>query len=332
MKRENGSKRAEIVAIGEVLIDFTSENTDAAGYPTLKAHPGGAPANFLAAAQKAGRQTAFIGKVGDDAFGRLLLNTLKEKGIDVSGVTVTDDAFTTLAFVTLDKNGDREFSFARKPGADSLLSTKEVPKRLIINADVLHYGSLLMTTKTGAASTFLARKTAAENGVIVSYDPNYRAPLWDSEERAVEMMREGFEGVNVVKISTEEAELIFGIGGKRAAKAIAEKVPSLRLIAVTLGGDGAVLRSGRNEVFIPAPAVNVLDTTGAGDICGGSLAAGLLALPGFDKKAFISGERPLTKAELEKIGRYAVTAASLSTEKHGGIESVPSPEEVEARL
>ncbi|MBO7504124.1 MAG: carbohydrate kinase [Clostridia bacterium] len=325
-------KRAEIVAIGEVLIDFTSEKTDAAGYPTLKAHPGGAPANFLAAAQAAGRQTAFIGKVGDDAFGRLLLGTLREKNIDVSGVTVTEDAFTTLAFVTLDQHGDREFSFARKPGADSLLNTKEVPRELIKNADILHYGSLLMTTKTGAKSTFLARKVAAANGVIVSYDPNYRAPLWDSEAHAVEMMREGFEGVNLVKISTEEAELIFGVGGRAASKAIAELIPSVRLVAVTLGGDGAVLRSGENEVFIPAPKVNVLDTTGAGDICGGSIAAGLLGLNGFDRKAFVSGKKPLTAEELEKIGRYAVTAASLSTEKHGGIESVPSPEEVRSRL
>lgn len=314
---------ADIVAIGEVLIDFTCESTDAAGYPVLKAHPGGAPANFLAAATKLGAQTAFIGKVGNDAFGKLLLKTLASKDIDTSKIIVTDDAFTTLAFVTLDENGDREFSFARKPGADSMLDPSEVSEELIKGAAILHMGSLLMTTKTGTDSTLRACKIARDNGVIVSYDPNYRPPLWKSPEEAKKMMLLGASKADMMKISEEEAEFMFGVTRENAAEKILAELPLLKLVMVTLGGDGAVIRSGNNEVRINAPKVTPVDTTGAGDICGGSLAAGLLKQKGFDPVKFAKGELELSAEMLEKAGSYAVWAASMSTLKHGGMESVP---------
>ena len=265
---------ADIVAVGEVLIDFTCESTDSSGYPMLMAHPGGAPANFLAAAAKLGVSAAFIGKVGNDAFGRLLLKTLATKDIDTSGVIVTDDAFTTLAFVTLDEKGDREFSFARKPGADSMLKPSEISADLIKNAKVLHMGSLLMTTEEGKASTLYAAEIAKANGVIVSYDPNYRPPLWKSRDEAKKMMRLGAEQADMMKISEEEAEFVFGVKRDGAAKEILRILPNLKLVMVTLGGDGAAIASRTDEVRIEAPAVKPIDTTGAGDICGGSLAAG----------------------------------------------------------
>ncbi len=314
---------ADIVAIGEVLIDFTCEGTDKGGYPLLQAHPGGAPANFLAAAAKLGAKTAFIGKVGNDAFGKLLLKTLAAKDIDTSGIIVTDDAFTTLAFVTLDEKGDREFSFARKPGADSMLVPDEVSVDLIKNAKILHMGSLLMTTPQGTASTMRACEIARENGVIVSYDPNYRPPLWESQEEAKEKMLLGASKADMMKISEEEAEFIFGAGRKDAAERILEALPNLKLVMVTLGGDGAVIKSRKAQVRVTAPSVKPVDTTGAGDICGGSLAAGLLRLDSFDPKAFARGELELTEDMLKKAGTYAVWAASTSTQKHGGMESVP---------
>ncbi|MCR5695053.1 MAG: carbohydrate kinase [Clostridia bacterium] len=320
-------RSCDIVAIGEVLIDFTCESKDEAGYPLLQAHPGGAPANFLAAAAKLGARTSFIGKVGNDAFGRLLLKTLASKGIDTSNVIVTEDAFTTLAFVTLDEKGDREFSFARKPGADSMLRPDEISVELIKNAAVLHMGSLLMTTESGKASTLFASDVARENCVIVSYDPNYRPPLWKSPDDAKEMMLLAAGKADMMKISEEEAEFMFGFKREDAAEKILEALPQLKLVMVTLGPDGAVIRSGKNEVRVSAPKVTPVDTTGAGDICGGSLAAGLLKLEGFDPRKFAKGELELSADMLEKAGRYAVWAASMSTMKHGGMDSVPSPEE-----
>ena len=314
---------ADIVALGEVLIDFTCESTDDAGYPMLKAHPGGAPANFLAAAAKLGVKTAFIGKVGNDAFGRLLLKTLASKDIDTSGIIVTDDAFTTLAFVTLDEKGDREFSFARKPGADSMLIPSEVSVDLIKNAKVLHMGSLRMTTKEGTDSTLFACKAAKESGVIVSYDPNYRPPLWKSQDEAKKMMIIGAQQADMMKISEEEAEFMFGVKRNEAAKKLLEILPNLKLVMVTLGGDGAIIASGKHEVRITAPSVKPIDTTGAGDICGGSLAAGLLTMKAFDAKKFAEGELELTEDMLKDAGSYAVWAASMSTLKHGGMDSVP---------
>ena len=320
-------KAADIVAVGEVLIDFTCESRDEAGYPMLQAHPGGAPANFLAAAAKLGARTAFIGKVGNDAFGRMLIKTLDAKNIDTSNIVVTDKAFTTLAFVTLDEKGDREFSFARKPGADSMLEPSEISEETIKNARILHMGSLLMTAESGKASTLYASRIARENGVIVSYDPNYRPPLWKSPEEAREMMILAAEQADMMKISEEEAEFMFGFSGKKTAEKILGRLPDLKLVMVTLGAAGAVIRQGGVEVDLPAPKVTPVDTTGAGDICGGSLAAGLLRLEGFDCEKFLKGELKLSAEMLEKAGSYAVWAASMSTQKHGGMDSVPSEEE-----
>ena len=321
---ENTGKqyRFDITAIGEVLIDFTWEGADEGSrYPVLKAHPGGAPANFLAAAAVLGARTAFIGKVGNDAFGKLLVETLKEHGINTDCVYVTDEAFTTMAFVTLDEHGDREFSFARKPGADTLLAAEDVPYDVIAGSKILHYGSLLMTGRTGYEATMTAISCAKDAGTVCSYDPNYRKPLWKSEDEAVKMMLEGFGKADVVKISDEEAELLFGLTGDEALRYMTSRFGT-RLVMLTKGPKGADIMHDGKIVSVKAPAVKPVDTTGAGDICGGSLAAGLLALPGFTPRDFLSGRRVLTEEELLKIGKYAVYAASRSTEKPGGITSI----------
>ena len=174
----------DVVALGELLIDFTSVSCDADGYPTMAAHPGGAPANFLAALAKFGAKTALLGKVGRDAFGNLLVQTLKDAGIESKGIVMAEDVFTTLAFVTLDETGDREFSFARKPGADTCISFEELDLSLIDEAKVFHFGTLSLTNDPAKTATQKAVAYAKQQGKLITYDPNLRKPLWNDLEEA----------------------------------------------------------------------------------------------------------------------------------------------------
>ena len=176
----------DVVALGELLIDFAAKSKDPDGYPTMAANPGGAPGNFLAALNVYGKKTAFLGKVGDDAFGHLLLGTLQRAGIETKGVIVDPDYFTTLAFVTFNDAGDRSFSFARKPGADTQLRWEEVHKDLIDEARVFHFGTLSLTDEPARTATRKAVSYAKETGKLISCDPNLRVPLWRSKEEARE--------------------------------------------------------------------------------------------------------------------------------------------------
>ena len=178
----------DVVALGELLIDFAAKSTDKKGYPTMVANPGGAPGNFLAALNAYGRKTAFLGKVGNDAFGHLLLGTLEEAGIETKGIVVDGSVFTTLAFVTFDENGDRSFSFARKPGADTQLTWEEIDKSLIDDARVFHFGTLSLTDEPVRTATQKAVAYAREKGKLITCDPNLRKPLWPSEDAAREQM------------------------------------------------------------------------------------------------------------------------------------------------
>ena len=168
----------DVVALGELLIDFASLETDAAGYPTMKANPGGAPGNFLAALNAYGAKTAFLGKVGDDAFGHSLVGTMHAAGIETGGICIDPDVFTTLAFVTFDAQGDRSFSFARKPGADTQLKWEDVKLELIDKAKVFHFGTLSLTDEPVRTTTRKCIAYAKEQGKLITYDPNLRLPLW----------------------------------------------------------------------------------------------------------------------------------------------------------
>ncbi|MBQ7859631.1 MAG: carbohydrate kinase, partial [Faecalibacterium sp.] len=176
----------DVVALGELLIDFTCQSVDADGYPTMAAHPGGAPANFLAALAKYGAQTALLGKVGDDAFGKLLVNTLQQAGIGTDGIVVSDEVFTTLAFVTLDESGDREFSFARKPGADTCLTAAELNRKLSAQAKAFHFGTLSLTHQPARQATMEAVAFAKQQGKLITFDPNLRKPLWNDLQQAAQ--------------------------------------------------------------------------------------------------------------------------------------------------
>ena len=312
----------DVVALGELLIDFAQQSVDEGGYPTMAAHPGGAPGNFLAALNKYGARTAFVGKVGDDAFGRLLVNTLKEAGIETRGIVADPSVFTTLAFVTF-KDGDRSFSFARKPGADTMLRFDEVELSLIDQARVFHFGSLSLTGEPVRETTRRAVAYARERGKLITFDPNLRPPLWDSPEQAKEEILWGLDQADVVKISDEEVSFLWNCGEEEGARRLLEE-HGVKLAMVTLGPRGCYLRNRKGSCTVPSPRVTVADTTGSGDIFGGSAVSRLLEL----------GKAPeeLEQAELEGIARFAATAASLSTEKPGGIPSIPEKEAVLSRM
>lgn len=314
----------DVVALGELLIDFTCEAVDAGGYPTMAAHPGGAPANFLAALSKFGAETALMGKVGDDAFGKMLLGTLQKAGIDTRGMVTTDEVFTTLAFVTLDETGNREFSFSRKPGADTCLMEQELDLRLIDETKVFHFGTLSLTHEPARSATYRAVEYARRQGKWITFDPNLRKPLWKDLDTAKEQMRWGLSQADVVKISDEEVEFLFGMTPEEGAAHILQEFGG-KLVFVTCGARGCFFQNRRTSGMVPGlTGLSVVDTTGAGDIFGGSALWMLLQ----------TGEDPaeLSEAQLRRVTEFACASAGLSTTRYGGISSVPSYEQVMAVL
>lgn len=314
----------DVTALGELLIDFAPKSVDAAGYPTLAANPGGAPGNFLAALNRYGCSVAMIGKVGEDMFGRLLLNTLREAGIETRGVVVDPDQFTTLAFVSLDASGNRDFSFARKPGADTCLKAEEMDADLIENTRVFHFGTLSLTNDPARDATHKAVTMAKAAGKYISLDPNLRKPLWPTEDAAKAAIEWSLTQADIVKISDEEIEFLWGLTPEAGAKKLLDEY-GVSLVYATLGPNGCHAATRNVSVTVgPPKGINVIDTTGAGDIFGGSAMSRFLKL---NKKP-----EELTEDELRRIVTFACTAASLSTQKHGGISSVPSEEEVLAKI
>ena len=309
------------VASGELLIDFNSVATDSMGYPTLEGHPGGATINCLSVLATYGANTSFIGKVGDDAFGSMLKKTMTDLKIDISSVVTTPNAFTTLAFVTLDETGDREFSFARKPGADLLLTMDEVDLSVFDKADVYHFGTVAMTENPSRNTTKQLVEYAKSKGITISYDPNLRKSLWGSLDDAKEEMLWGLSKADIVKISDEEIDFLFGLDPQAGAKQIMADYPNIQLLYATCGAHGSYYYTRKFSGYTPALKISkVIDTCGAGDIFGGSALFRFLSL---GKKA-----EELTEEDLKDITVFASTAAGLSTAKHGGISSIPQLSDV----
>ena len=309
----------DVVALGELLIDFAAKSTDASGYPTMAANPGGAPGNFLAALNAYGKKTAFLGKVGNDAFGHLLLGTLKAACIETKGIVVDDSVFTTLAFVTFDENGDRSFSFARKPGADTQLTWEEIDKSLIDDARVFHFGTLSLTDEPVRTATQKAVAYAKERGKLITCDPNLRKPLWPSEDAAREQILWGLHQADVVKLSDEEVRFLWNCTPREGADRLLGDF-GVRLAMVSMGPEGCYLENANAACRVHIPEVRPVDTTGAGDIFGGSALSRLLEL----EKSIDA----LTEEDLAYIGSFAAAAASLSTEVSGGIPSIPEKDAV----
>ena len=314
----------DVVALGELLIDFAPLATDAAGYPSLQAQPGGAPGNFLAALQQYGCSTALLGKVGDDAFGHLLVDTLRQRGVEVRGIVFDPTVFTTLSFVTLDPAGNRSFSFARKPGADTCLRASELDLALLDSCRVFHFGSLSLTDEPARAATQIAVERAKKRGKLISFDPNLRRPLWPGEDAARQQIEWGLRQADIVKISDEEIEFLWGLSPRQGAQKLLREYGA-RLVYATLGPSGCHFANPNGCGNVPSPDhIRVVDTTGAGDIFGGSAMSQFLRL----NKA----PEALSVEEMRAITRFACCAASLSTQTHGGIGSVVPEEQVQAIL
>ena len=313
----------DVVALGELLIDFASRSTDANGYPTMQALPGGAPANFLAALTKYGKSTAFLGKVGDDTFGHLLVGTVKDAGIETRGIVVDPAVFTTLAFVTFDASGDRSFSFARKPGADTRLTWEEVDRSLIDEARVFHFGTLSLTDEPVRTTTQMCVAYARAQGKLITCDPNLRKPLWRSEEEAKAQILWSLQQADVVKISDDEVDFLWSCTPEEGADKLLNEF-DVSLAMVTLGPKGCLLKTKNAVCQVASPKVSPMDTTGAGDIFGGSAVYRLL-----ERNKPIDS---LTEEDLRYIGAFASTAASLSTETPGGIPSIPEKDAVLAAM
>lgn len=310
----------DVTALGELLIDFACTDTNEAGYPTLAANPGGAPGNFLAALNAYGCRTALLGKVGDDKFGHLLVRTLEQSGIDTRGIVVDPDVFTTLAFVTLDATGNREFSFARKPGADTRLTASELNAQLIDEASVFHFGTLSLTAEPVRSATQVAIARAKMQGKLISLDPNLRKPLWSSLDEAREQIEWSLHQADIVKISDEEIDFMWGLSPEEGAQKLLAEY-GVSLVYATLGPKGCHVANKNGCATVASPkGIHVVDTTGAGDIFGGSAMSRFLTY----------GKMPaeLTVDELQAIVRFACCAASLSTQTHGGINSVVPEDQV----
>ena len=308
----------DIVAIGEVLIDLTQKGVDENGVAQYAANPGGAPANLAVAAARLGAKTAFVGKVGRDAFGSSLRAVLEANDVDTQGLLEDAKEHTTLAVVSVDETGERSFSFYRNPSADVNLRAEELPEKLLKDTRVLHFGSVSLTTEPARSATLYAARAARENGCLVSYDPNYRASLWNSQEEAVREMKNALPLCDILKFSDEELPLLTGTTDPAQGSALLSKL-GIRLIFITLGANGAFFRLGDQTGSVPGIPVKVGDTNGAGDTFFGA-ALSKLVNEDLDK---------LTLEKLTEIAAFANKAASITTSRHGAIPAMPRLEEVE---
>ncbi|MDL2294372.1 carbohydrate kinase [Ruminococcaceae bacterium OttesenSCG-928-D13] len=313
----------DIIALGELLVDFTRIGLSDAGMRIFEQNPGGAPANMLVAATNLGMETGLIGKIGNDMHGLFLKQVLEEKGVDTGNVIVSDEVFTTLAFVDVQPDGARAFSFARKPGADTCLEPAEVNRDEIRQSRVFHFGSLSLTHEPARAATLAALACAKEAGVVISFDPNYRAPLWGSRSDVAAMIRQVLPYVQILKCSDEETGLLTGEDDpEKAAQQLCEQ--GIPLVVVTMGRQGALVRTAAGAATAAPLDFGAVDTTGAGD----AFMGGLLA-------RFVQAGRPpedVSLAEAEQFIRYANVVASLCVQKRGGIVSMPSKQEVDAHF
>lgn len=310
----------DIVTVGEVLCDFTPAGKSPKGMDLFECNPGGAPANVLAAINKFGGRTAFIGKVGKDAFGSFLCDTLKNLDINVDSLCFDDEIPTTLAFVTLDEKGDRSFSFYRKPGADLRLRFDEIDKTKLENTKIFHFGSVSLTDDPSFSATIKSAEYAKEKGAVISYDPNYRPLLWKDESTAIERMRLGLKLADIVKVSDEELYLLTGTADLDKGADIILSY-GVSLVFVSLGAKGSYYRNSNASGFMNTYDVKTVDTTGAGD-------AFLGAILHCVKDKTITEIKALTKNELDEILDFANAAGALTTTATGAAPAIPSLEEI----
>ncbi len=315
----------DVVALGELLIDFTESGVSNQGNGLFEACPGGAPCNVLAMLRKLGKSCAFVGKVGEDMFGVLLQHTILAAGINADHLIMDSKIPTTLAFVKTLPGGDRDFSFYRKPGADMMLTADELPVETISNARIFHFGTLSMTHEGVREATVRAVAIAKEGGALISFDPNLRPPLWENLEDARKAIAWGLAQCDILKIADNELEFMTGeTDFYKGAAILHQKYPNIKILNVTAGADGSYSFYGEEEpVFVPSCKLGgVIETTGAGDTFCASVLNFVLE----------NGTACLTEQDRENMLRFANTAAYLVTTRKGAIRAMPEREEVMAIL
>lgn len=314
----------DLVSFGELLIDFTPVGTSEHGNPVFERNPGGGPANLVCAAQKLGAKTAFVGKVGNDNFGRALKDFIGTFGVDTGSLLLSDEYKTTLAFVHLDEHGDRSFSFYRKNGADTMLRFEEVDLSVLDGCKYFFCSSVMMAEGPSRESSFQMMKAARDRGAAVYFDPNLRLNLWEQEAEARVNVLKALPLADIVKASEEEVVFLTGEEDyKKAARQLYEDY-GLKAFLLTLGAKGCYCIFDGQVVEQPAFDVKVVDTTAAGDSFNGGFLASLLQT-GKELSA-------CSREELERIVRFANTVGGLTTTKKGSICALPEREEVEAAL
>lgn len=310
----------DVIAVGESLIDFTPAGKTDPNNLLFACNPGGAPANVLAMATKLGAKTAFLGKVGQDAFGSFLRENMLAAGIDVQGLQMDPLTPTTLAFVHLDANGERSFSFYRKPGADIMLRFEEIDKNMLASCRIFHFGGVSLTDEPCRTTTLESAKYAQQKGACISYDPNYRPSLWESEAEAKRIMGDAIALSDILKVSDNELKLFTGcdeiLKGIQQLKNMGPKV-----VFVTCGEEGAFVCSNASIEHIPTAHVDVVDTTGAGDAFLGSMLWQLLFVTNGDLDT-------ITPDEWKAMLRFSNAAGSLTVTRKGAIPALPSHVEI----
>ncbi|HEX2938577.1 MAG TPA: carbohydrate kinase [Ruminiclostridium sp.] len=311
----------DVIALGEILIDFTPSGFSGSGNPVFERNPGGAPANVLALLSKLGVSTEFIGKAGDDIFGRELKDILSDSGIGTEGLILSKQYNTTLAFVELDKSGDRSFGFVRNFGADKMLTPADVKLSLLDSSKIFHFGGVSLTDEPSRTATLKTAEEAKKRGLTITYDPNYREPLWKNKNTAIEILRAGLTLSDVVKVSDDECRMLsetedLNEGARRIARDY-----GVKLLFITLGAQGSAYFY--NGVYKKQPAfrVDTIDTTGAGDAFFGGI------LYSFIKSGKKTEE--LTVGDIDRFTMFASAAGALVTTKKGALLSMPTKSEIE---
>ena len=304
----------DIVSLGELLIDFTESGVSAAGQRLFEQNAGGAVTNLLCAASQCGSKTGFIGKVGRDMHGSFLKQAMVNAGVDMHALIEADDVFTTLAFVALKPSGEREFSFARKPGADTQLRTDELDREMLNHTRIFHTGSLSLTQEPARSATYEAIDIAKAAGAVISYDPNYRASLWSSKDEAIRYMRSLIVTADIMKVSDEELPLLTGESDpERATDVLLDQ--GVKLVAVTLGAKGAFIRVRSESRLVPGFRSNAIDTTGAGDAFNGGFVT-----------ALAEGK------DIFEAARFGNAVGALSVTKIGTAPAMPHRSEIDRFL
>ena len=311
-------KTYDVVALGELLIDFTENGLSRQYNRMFEANPGGAPCNVLAMLKRFGKETAFIGKIGQDMFGELLRETLEELGIDTQGLCVDDNVNTTLAFVHTKAGGDRDFSFYRNPGADMMLTESDLNRDLLSNCKLFHFGTLSMTHEECRKATKTAVKIAKNAGAIISFDPNIREPLWENMEDAKAQTEYGISQCDILKISDNEIQWFTSITDYEKAASYLHDKYNIPLILVSLGAEGSIAYVNNECIQIPAYHMETtIETTGAGDTFMGCVINYVLDY-GLN----------LSRKQVCEMLQIANAAAALITTKKGALRVMPEKEDI----